>query len=220
MFRAQASLQWVYCKRRNGPTSCAKKSSIWFSSQSFHNNSSKRCYSRKHRSLTRTQLKKYCDILGVPVNASEGKIKQSFYKKSLVLHPDLNRSSDSSERFNEVSDAYQALLNYKKQTEHQHTATASWHKDKSPHFRPWFQTHRKPPPQSSHQKVNSEARNSHEPVFDSNENIGSETSAAFRHHSQASGWCNDNYRKQLAEAFSQKKNKQIKKEENESCVLM
>lgn len=66
---------------------------------------------RLQSSYSKVQLKSYCDLLGVPVQASEAKIKQAFYKKSIQHHPDKNPGSEESAKiFSEINEAYQALI--------------------------------------------------------------------------------------------------------------
>lgn len=55
-------------------------------------------------------IKKYCDILGVPVNASVDDIKKAYRKKAKLLHPDLNKSPDAEEQFVILNEAYEYLI--------------------------------------------------------------------------------------------------------------
>ena len=224
MFHLQAACANCIMQQATNNISRLKRTlniSLSYNSNSF----SIRHYSRKHHAtLTKSQLKRYCDILGVPVNASEAKIRQSFFKKSFLLHPDRNKHPTASQMFNEVSEAYQALLNYKKQSDHHHhhhQTAGGWHKDKSAQFRPWYQTHRKspPPPPSFHQKFKPETPD--ELAFDNSQT--GDSSGIFRHHSQASNWCDETHQKLFAKAVALKKMnaKRGKKDDgNESCVLM
>ena len=52
----------------------------------------------------------YCEILGVELNASPTEIKGAFRRLALQYHPDLNKSPDAEERFKQIYEAYQALL--------------------------------------------------------------------------------------------------------------
>ena len=178
----------------------------------------KLCYSKKvHASLSKTQLKKYCDILGVPINASEAKIKQSFYKRSLVVHPDKNKSPESTKKFSEISEAYQALTKHKKYHQHyDHHLAYRRHGFKD--VRPWFQNRQKAPPPPPFTQAQSNVRES------KSDNEPASGASLCSVHSQASGWCGDFYRKQLQEdiaAHQQKKLHDRTKPNNyPDCIVM
>ena len=59
----------------------------------------------------------FYDILGVSKNASKDEIKKAYRKQALEWHPDRNKSSEASEKFKEINEAYEVLGNpQKKQT--------------------------------------------------------------------------------------------------------
>ncbi len=60
----------------------------------------------------------YYDILGVSRNASEEDVRKAFRKKAMEHHPDRNQSEGSSERFKEISEAYQILGDSEKRTQY------------------------------------------------------------------------------------------------------
>ncbi|KAI9490888.1 X-domain of DnaJ-containing-domain-containing protein [Zychaea mexicana] len=52
----------------------------------------------------------YYDLLGVPVNATSLQVKKAFRKLAIVYHPDKNKSEEAEEKFKEISEAYQVLM--------------------------------------------------------------------------------------------------------------
>lgn len=62
-------------------------------------------------SFTNSLLRKnYYDILGVAKNSSVKDIKKSYYQLAKKYHPDTNKDTDSSKKFQEVSEAYEVKL--------------------------------------------------------------------------------------------------------------
>ncbi len=51
----------------------------------------------------------YYEVLGVSRAASENEIKKAFRKLAFQYHPDHNKGSDATEKFKEISEAYQVL---------------------------------------------------------------------------------------------------------------
>jgi molecular chaperone DnaJ len=51
----------------------------------------------------------YYEILGVPRNASSDDLKGAFRRLARQYHPDVNKASDSEERFKEINEAYAVL---------------------------------------------------------------------------------------------------------------
>ena len=52
----------------------------------------------------------YYDVLGVLKKASEEEVRKAFRKKAMEYHPDRNKNPDAEEKFKEVSEAYQVLI--------------------------------------------------------------------------------------------------------------
>lgn len=52
---------------------------------------------------------KYYDVLGVPPDATESKIKRAYYIKARKWHPDKNHSEEAKAKFQEIGEAYQVL---------------------------------------------------------------------------------------------------------------
>lgn len=57
---------------------------------------------------------KFYDILEVKPDASDSDLKKSFRKMALIYHPDKNSSPEASEKFKEISLAYEVLSNPEK----------------------------------------------------------------------------------------------------------
>ena len=56
----------------------------------------------------------YYEVLGVTKSSSTAEIKQQYRKLALKFHPDRNNSSEASEHFKEISEAYAVLSNTEK----------------------------------------------------------------------------------------------------------
>jgi len=56
----------------------------------------------------------YYDILGVKKEASAQEIKKSYRKLALEWHPDRNKSKEATDKFKEITEAYEVLSNPKK----------------------------------------------------------------------------------------------------------
>ncbi len=60
--------------------------------------------------------KKYYEILGVSQDASSDEIKRAFRKKAREYHPDVNKAPDAEEKFKELGQAYEVLMDDEKRS--------------------------------------------------------------------------------------------------------
>jgi len=65
--------------------------------------------------------KKACEILEVNNDISIQHIKKQYRFKALLYHPDKNQSEDANTKFQEISEAYQYLLDHEQDSEHDET---------------------------------------------------------------------------------------------------
>ena len=60
--------------------------------------------------------KDYYEVLGVSRDASEEGVRKAFRKKAMDYHPDRNKNPDAEEKFKEVNEAYQVLIDTEKRS--------------------------------------------------------------------------------------------------------
>jgi molecular chaperone DnaJ len=60
----------------------------------------------------------YYETLGVTRGDSEEEIRTAFRKKAMQYHPDRNKSPDAEEKFKEINEAYQVLIDPKKRAQY------------------------------------------------------------------------------------------------------
>lgn len=66
-------------------------------------------YKRLFHTSSLCSIKNYYQILGVPKNATPKDIKSAYYEKAKSYHPDANRQTSGSLKFQEISEAYEIL---------------------------------------------------------------------------------------------------------------
>ncbi|MFH0702315.1 MAG: DnaJ C-terminal domain-containing protein [bacterium] len=69
------------------------------------------------------KYKDYYKILGVSRNASEQEIKSAFRKLARKYHPDVNKASDSAQRFKDINEAYEVLYDPQKRKRYDNLGT-------------------------------------------------------------------------------------------------
>ncbi len=65
-----------------------------------------------------THKRDYYEVLGIGREASEEELKKAFRRLALEYHPDRNKEKGASERFKEVSEAYQVLTDPTKRSQY------------------------------------------------------------------------------------------------------
>nr|XP_026690870.1 dnaJ homolog subfamily C member 30 [Ciona intestinalis] len=193
-------------------------------------------YSARHASnkiigpLTPILIKQYCDLLGVSVTASEAKIKQAFYRKSLQVHPDHNKSVGSEERFTELSNAYQALIEDKKKfNRSERSSFIRKPNQNAGDIRPWFQsnhvrTNPTPTPTKHAERTPSKYKDFHNYNIDYSL-VSTGVDKIIQNYGGTPGtWCNSYYQNQMKVDFHEhKERRRIEKEREKSkdgCIVM
>lgn len=59
-------------------------------------------------------MKNYYQILGISKNASQSEIKGAYRKAALFWHPDKNKSPNAKDKFIEIQEAYEVLIDAEK----------------------------------------------------------------------------------------------------------
>lgn len=65
-------------------------------------------------------MKNYYEVLGISKNATVDEIKKEYRKLALKYHPDKNKAADATEKFKEISNAYEILSDSQKRRAYDH----------------------------------------------------------------------------------------------------
>ena len=75
-------------------------------------------------------IKDYYSILGIANNATKAEIRKAYRRLAKMYHPDVNKAKDAHDRFIEITEAYEILINqsyrFYKQTVETATTTKEW----------------------------------------------------------------------------------------------
>ena len=55
-------------------------------------------------------MKDYYKILGISIKATSGEIRKAYRKLAFQYHPDVNAELESNDQFNEITEAYEVLI--------------------------------------------------------------------------------------------------------------
>lgn len=70
-------------------------------------------------------------LLGLSESFTDSDLKKAYRKKALKYHPDVNKSSSAKEKFVEIYDAYEYLLNNKRDRQSSTKSSSTWnHRDR------------------------------------------------------------------------------------------
>lgn len=71
-------------------------------------------------------MKNFYEVLGISKNATDDEIKKSYRKLALKYHPDRNKAKDATEKFKELSHAYEILSDTQKRQAYDQTGNESF----------------------------------------------------------------------------------------------
>lgn len=84
-----------------------------------------------------TTQRDYYDILGVEKNASSQEIKKAYRKLALEWHPDRNKTSEATQKFKDINEAYEILSNSEKRAAYDQFGHAAFEPGGAPYGAPF-----------------------------------------------------------------------------------
>lgn len=79
----------------------------------------------------------YYDVLGVAKGASAEELKRAYRKQALEWHPDRNRSSEATQKFKEINEAYEVLADSQKRAAYDQFGHAAFEPGGAPYGSPF-----------------------------------------------------------------------------------
>ncbi|MGI9543207.1 MAG: J domain-containing protein [Cyclobacteriaceae bacterium] len=70
-------------------------------------------------------MKKYYQILGLPIGSSSSMVKKAYRKLAFKYHPDKNPSPEAHEKFLVITEAYEMLIGERRPRRTRHAATTT-----------------------------------------------------------------------------------------------
>jgi len=81
--------------------------------------------SRRFLHYSASNAKDYYKILGISRNAKDSEIKKAYYQLAKKYHPDVNKDKGASEKFQELSEAYEVIGDTKRRHEYDQFGSSS-----------------------------------------------------------------------------------------------
>lgn len=77
----------------------------------------------------------YYELLGIRQNASKDEVKKAYHKLALRYHPDKNKASDAEDKFRNLNEAYEVLIDEHKREAYNRTSHTQFHPHRVPDHR-------------------------------------------------------------------------------------
>jgi len=81
-----------------------------FSREAPRSNGQQRDDGARLPNFRRRSLAEYYDVLEIPSNADRAAVRQAYHQLARLYHPDINSSPDSTNRMQEINEAYQRIM--------------------------------------------------------------------------------------------------------------